>query len=76
MPNDTLTLDLGILSDPISTQLAGYGDSEQLRRLDGIADAINRLEIGGFLSEAVAHSARKKLMSHTCKTLGLPTRQR
>lgn len=72
---ETLTLEIGALCDPISKQLAGYGDPETLKRFDAMNDALTTCVVHGLIGDAETHRAQKRLMARICKDLGLPTRK-
>lgn len=56
------TIELGLMCDPISRQLKGLILSDDAKHLDLDNAAINRCIIKGYLGQAAAAAARKRLL--------------
>lgn len=59
----TRTLEIGALCPSISKQLAGLVSPEDANQLDRDNDAINRCYVMGYMPDAQADRARKKLLA-------------
>jgi len=72
MKDRTIQISLGAIAPKIITQLDEQGivcDLEVIKHLQRDADAIARLSIQGFIPDAVAHTARKKLVKKIEKAI-------
>lgn len=60
----------GAMSPPLADQLADYvDDSHKVERWQRAADAITRLHLNGFLTDAEVGRARRRLFNEIDKTI-------
>jgi hypothetical protein len=61
--NNTIKLEIGSLTDPISKQLAGCISAADGKILDRDADSITYVYVRGYMPDATVQRARKKLIA-------------
>lgn len=70
MSKDTIRLSLGALAEPLTAQLRTQGcflESGDADHLQADADAITRLVIRGYMTEAASRRARRRLVERVAE---------